>query len=212
MKITIPLPKVINAQKELLNRIKRKIKVIYKFPHIPRIINATLLRKLLNLIIIFFLLFLIILNIWFNYSNKNNQEITLRNKIMEYPFDFRSHEELGKYYLKENLQFSEKEYQLAELFYSKESPVSDQVLGVTSSPWQTWLNIINFKENTFKDINYWKSFNDKYPDYKFGYLKQAYGYFQIGNKEKSMELIMKILDINPIDQNANILLNKLKNG
>jgi tetratricopeptide (TPR) repeat protein len=190
----------------LLKTVKKRI----YFPHIPRIISARTFLRGIKILIVTFIFAILNLNIMANLLKNPDKIETLKSKIMREPFNYSLHESLAQNYLALNSKAAEHEFLLAQSLVGKQNSSSQNVLGESSSPWQTWNNIKNYREDVKSEISYWKEFSKLYPEYSYSYLKQAYYYYELGNKEQTLDLINKVLDKNPNDKNAILLLEKLK--
>ena len=173
-----------------------------KFPQFYRNFTALL---------IFLCLMSIIVNIFHQQFFSIDEEKILRQSIIFDPGNSLLHEKLGQYYLTLNAQVAEQEYALAEEFsYSSRPITSDNVAGIHSSPWQTWLNIISRREKLKEEIKYWELVIKTYPDYFYANLKLAVLYYQIGEKSKSQKYLQTFLQEEPLNSIALSLKEKLK--
>jgi tetratricopeptide (TPR) repeat protein len=197
----------LKSVKKMLSRI-----TAINFPHIPRIIPASLLYLGIKMSIVFILILFILTSLITDFMKHLNNEKKLKIQIMSDPLNYVLHEKLAEEYLKKNSTYSEHEYLLAQAYFSNNISDSNSVLGTRSSPYETWMNIKNFRKDVDNELFYWKKITESFPGYSYGYLKQAYGYFRLGNNEKSLQLLENALQNNPADKNALMLKSKILKG
>lgn len=164
------------------------------------------------------------LNIWMEKAQSNSYENNLEKALLLYPTNSFFHEELGRYYLgKDNLK-AEREYSLAQKYYQPQSSLPEiNILGTQSppesdmleslragSPWQTWLNYIEKKQNLDKEIQYWEKVSQIYPDYIYADMKLATLFAEKRDRQKAKSRLEKILSIDPLNQKASFLLLQIK--
>lgn len=169
-----------------------------KFPHFSRIITAQRIGRWFNLIVLFFLLTIVLINIV--PVDKSDTEERLRNQILKTPFTSSIHEELGSFYLKSNREEAQREFQLAQELYLFTS--SPSVLGVSSQPLDLWNTMITMRENILAQKTKWESIATLYPDYTYAYMKIAEIEKNLGNEEESKRLIEKIRETSPLSMNV----------
>jgi len=182
-----------------------------KFPHINRIINATLWSKQIKIFICLFLITAISVNCIYEVLNNKNDLQHLNYKIMADPYNSHLHEELAQQYLKINETISEKEYFLADELSRKSMAERQNVLGISSSPWQAWLKIKSQKAKIETEIIYWDEVKSSLPDYQYAYLKLAYDYFLLNDYDKSRNYLNQAVQRNPVDENT-LNLTKILNS
>lgn len=151
------------------------------------------------------------LNIWVEKGEPNSYENSLEKTLLLYPTNSFFHEKLGQFYLgKDNLK-AEREYSLAQKYYQPQQSLPEvNVLGTQSSPWQTWLNYLEKKQNLDKEIQYWEKVSQIYPDYIYAEMKLAALYAQKNDRDKAKGHLEKILSVDPLNQKASFLLLQLK--
>jgi tetratricopeptide (TPR) repeat protein len=211
MKGNNPLKQYIIPSLKSVKKILSRITVI-NFPHIPRIIPASLFYKGIKMSTVFILILFILTSLITDFVKHLSNEKKIQIQIMSDPLNYVLHEKLAEEYLKKNSASSEHEYLLAQAYFSNNSSGSNSVLGAKSSPYETWLNIKNFRKDIDNELFYWKKITESFPSYSYGYLKQAYGYFRLGNNEKSLQLLENALQNNPADKNALMLKSKILKG
>lgn len=174
-----------------------------QFPQINRRITASV-----GLIVI---LIYLGLNLYPEITISKTYEKNLQTALLKNPTNSFFHEKLGQYYLeKDNIQ-AEREYKLAQKYYQSQITFSNtNVLGSQSSPWQTWLNYIEKKQNLDREIQYWEKVSQIYPQYFYADLKLASLFWEKGEKEKAKSRLEKILLIDPANQTVSKILLKIK--
>ncbi len=131
------------------------------------------------------------------------QEKKLQQQVLQNPTISSSHEKLGQYYLGINEKVAEREYKLAQEYYHQpEISGGTSVLGESSSPWQTWTNLIAKKKSRDNEQSYWEKIIEVYPDYIYAYLKLAVLHFQKGEADKANSFLSNIIQADPTNQTA----------
>ena len=136
------LQRKLDTLKQLLKtKIKSPVSFTRKFPHINRKITASFKTLKLGYFGLIILLFIIGINL-FSGSLPRSSEQILQNEVLKNPFRGMSHQKLAEFYLGKNLVAAEKEYYLASEAFQRQNTVNDKYLGIESSPWETYLNLL----------------------------------------------------------------------
>jgi tetratricopeptide (TPR) repeat protein len=192
-----------------------KIRLKLKFPHINRIIDAAVPKTLRKPFLFSLLFALLWLNISQSRIRKQDEEQIIKREIMQNPTLSLFHEKLAQYYTGVDAKEAEKEYRLAdELYLHPLLPITNnQILGIRSdvysSPWHTWQNLLNLRMKLEDEEKFWQELHRQFPEYQYANLKIAILNWQLGNKERSVALLDKILQESPENKTAADLLEKI---
>jgi Flp pilus assembly protein TadD len=173
----------------------------FYFPHFYRRIAAALC--LLGLVIV-------ILNIFHSQIFGVNEERQLNLDILSSPGDSSLHEKLAQYYLTRNGEEARKEFALAQDLYQDINTAQSNIAGAKSSPWQTWLSLISFREKISGEIKYWEAVRARLPDYQYANLKLITLYYQLGDKDKTRQYLQSVLEEDSTNPTVLDLGEKLK--
>lgn len=184
-----------------LSKTNFPILYIPQFPHFPRIFSAGNILRILKYLGVLFISLFILVNLLYDLTFYKDPEKKLRQEILRYPFVIDNHEQLGLFYLKKNLSAARQEYYLAQDLYDP-APSSNQVLGVSTSPLQKWLDIASQSEKIKNEIVLWEKTKDKYPEYLYAYLELADLHFILGENHLSKESLADLLKKSPTDKTA----------
>lgn len=157
-----------------------------QFPHYHRKFTAYILTQPLNIMLLLIITLLIILNLFHTVFFGFNEEKRLKKNIVLFPFVSGFHEELGAFYLGFNLLEAGNEYLLANNLYKDEGTPEDaiaQVLGIASSPFQTWLKLISYNQTVTEDLNNWQKIEAVFPNYSYSHLKKAFLFDLLANAD-----------------------------
>lgn len=185
----------------LKTKIKSPVSLSGKFPHINRKITASFKTLKLGYFGLIIFLFIIGINL-FSDSLLKSPEQMLQNDILKNPFRSMSHQKLAEFYLDKNLDAAEKEYYLASETFQRQNSVNDKYLGIESSPWETYLNLLKNRSFLEEDLSLWEKTKTTLPDYEYAYLKLSDLYLRLGEKDKAGQILSEVLKINPGYQEA----------
>ncbi len=196
------LQRELDVLKQLLKtKIKSPVSLSGKFPHINRKITASLKTLKLGYFCFFIFLFIIGLNLLSDSLPRSHQQI-LQNEVLKYPFRSMPHQKLAEFYLDKNLDAAEKEYYLASESFQRQNSVNDKYLGIESSPWETYLNLLKNRSLLEEDLSLWENIKTTLPDYEYAYLKLSNLHLRLGEKDKAGQILSEVLKINPGYQEA----------
>ncbi len=164
-------------------------KLASKFPHIYRVLTATLLLTFLAVNF---------------YSRLPTGFLNLEGAklvVMLNPNDISSHLLLTQAYLEQgDMEAVKRELTLAENLNSQPKIYNSQlssVLGTSLSPLKIWQKIQNEPQRIKEEIVFWeKTVADK-PNYRDAYLQLAILNYQIYENQKAKEYLNKALEIDP---------------
>lgn len=188
-------------QQLLKTKIKSPVSLAGKFPHINRKITAPLKTLKFGYFCIFIFLFIIGINLLSDSLPRSREQI-LQNEVLKHPFESTPHQKLAEFYLDKNQEQGEKEYYLASEMFQRQNSVNDKYLGIESSPWETYLNLLKNRSLLEEDLSLWEKIKTALPDYEYAYLKLSDLYLRLGEKEKSLQILSEVLKINPGFQEA----------
>ncbi|MBI3954915.1 hypothetical protein HY338_00595 [Candidatus Gottesmanbacteria bacterium] len=205
------LKQKLNTLKHFLKtKIKSFVSLTRKFPHINRKITAffkTLKFGYFGLIIF---LFMIGLNLLSD-TLPRSKEQKLQYDILKNPYLSTPHQKLAEFYLDKNQAGAEKEYYLATEMFQRQNSLNDKYLGIESSPWETYLNLLKNKSLVEENQILWEKIKNTFPDYEYAYLKLSSLYTKLGKKEKAYQILAEALKINPGNMEARSLQKKAGN-
>ncbi|KKR34092.1 MAG: hypothetical protein UT63_C0006G0010 [Candidatus Gottesmanbacteria bacterium GW2011_GWC2_39_8] len=197
------MKRVISVLKNLKANLRFPKLKFQQFPHISRSIPANLILRKTKRISFWFLSFLIVLNIIYY---QQSEFIQLREDVFRGE-SLKTHLNLASYYLSLNDQANTKrEFILADSFFMPNKKSGKNVLGIESSPIQTWNNIVNARKINKEEIAKWVEITDKFPNYKTGFLNLAILNLKVGNKEEAKKYMFNLEELDP----GNQILNDLK--
>jgi tetratricopeptide (TPR) repeat protein len=179
------------------------------FPHFFRNITA-LFSSVWKYFFIALLLSLIVINLLHSRIFGFTKENELKIQIMAFPSESIYHERLAHYYLSVNHQASEREFALAEELLPESTYLSENILGLQSSPWQYWLKLQKEKERLRQETTYWQNIASKFPDYRYALVKLAVLHHSLGEKEESDKYLQMLLKNDPANELVLSLKDKLR--
>lgn len=182
----------------------------FQFPHFTRKINAVSWVFPLRTLTVILLVTIIILNLCHNLLFETNLEKELQQQIISNPANYLLHEKLGQTYLSINAEAAKKEYELAQELYQQNQLSNSNVLGLQSSPWQNWQNMISIQEKLKQEVALWRGINATFPDYRYALLKLAALKYQLGEKEESEKYLEILLRQNPKNETVLLLKQKIR--
>lgn len=191
------------------NKLKERLGIIWKLPHINRKFTAPFYHCLL-IVCFIFLLTIIGANLLYDQFYPSNEEKKLRLAVMNDPANYLLHEKLGQYYLNINENEAEKEYLLAEEFYREYSSNTPHVLGSQSTPWQTWTNITMQKNRLEEEVRFWESVHQDFSNYIYAPIRLASLHQKLGNIKKAQEYLEEVLKESPTNEFALKLKGQLR--
>ncbi len=126
-------------------------------------------------------------------------EKKLRRQILLWPYQESVHRNLANYYLFFNAQAAKNEYLLAQdlYFFSLSASNHPNLLGMQSSPWQSWLEIENQRQRLESQLYKWQVVLAGFPDFQYAKLQLANLYYQLGDKDKALEILTTLCEENP---------------
>lgn len=179
----------------------RKLKDKIKFPHISFRIPSWA-AGILEKIVIFTMAVALLLNITSDYLPED-KERALIGQIFANPTSVDLRLELGKFYLLAGKTiWAEDEFKQAQQLFEKEENTTTH----QSSPVALWQTLKNRKENITRQIKYWEKVEKTLPHYTFAQLMLAQLYFNLGNKDKTVSLVEKVLKTQPTNKLAKDIL------
>lgn len=181
-----------------------------KFPHFKRKFNATPLILVLKYSLWTFIYVCVLTNLLTSQLFEADEEKSLRLSILKNPKQASLHEKLGQYYLSRNKKEAQKEYELAQNYYTLLEPQTNNVLGAQISPREKWSKITSKREKLEQEEKYWQSVQQKLPDYIYATLKFTTLNYQLGNKEKAKEYLESALKQDPGNQMVLEITERLK--
>ncbi len=193
--------------KQKLDTLKPLISLVRKFPHINRKITASFKTLKLGYFGLIIFLFMIGLNL-LSETLPQTSEQKLQYDILKNPYLSTPHQKLAEFYLNKNQAGAEKEYFLATEMFRRRNSVNDKYLGIESSPWETYLNLLKNKSLVEENQRLWEKIKNALPDYEYAYLKLSSLYTNLGEKEKADQILREALKINPGNMEARSLQKK----
>ena len=172
-----------------------------KFPHISRRISAPLLFYLL----LSFFLF----NLFSDQFSPKNLEKNLRLMILRQPENSQLHEKLAEYYLSTNWEEAQKEYLLASSLYEEELTENSRILGVESSPLDTWNNLLTQRNKVKAEIGYWEKVAKQISDYQYTFLMLSSLYLSLGEKEEAFSYLDKVIKDPPSNSEYKLAIKQI---
>lgn len=181
-----------------------------KFPHISLIKPARCFLRFLKIFGFAFVAMFILINLLTDINLSNNEEKKLRQKILQNPFHSSPHKSYARFLLGVSVSAAKNEFALAQDLYDPAKLTENKVLGLSVSPWETWLEIENQNEKIIEEIDYWRQIKNKYPEYLYADLKLVTLNYQIGYKDLARNYLKDLLIKNPTDKNVLDLEKKLE--
>ncbi len=162
-------------------------KLASKFPHIYRVLTATLLLAFLAVNF---------------YSRLPAGFLNLEGAkliVMLNPHDISSHLLLTQAYLEQgDMEAVERELTLAQgLTANSLSVTTSSVLGTSLSPLKIWQKIQNEPQRIKEEIVYWQKIVAERPSYRDAYLQLAILNYQIYENQKAKDYLNKALELDP---------------
>lgn len=179
--------------RKTLSRIP-KLKI--HLPHINRKFTAGFLGKLLKYGLLSGLTALIIVNLGYRLVSQN-PEAQYQLEILKNPFRSEVHERLANWYFDRNQSLSQREFKLADEYFTVTQQKDNQVLGIDTSPLARWNKLVNSQQQITTDIVFWEKIKKIYPDYLFADINLSKLYYQKQDFAKSRTILDKLIEENP---------------
>lgn len=167
------------------------------FPQINRRITASVSYLFWGL-----LLMTTLLNYHAQLFPENEQLIKLKLQTLQKPVDYIGFLNLGLYLDKYGLtKEALTNFQIAQTLYNlygNRRLNHTQVLGEQISPFSVYQKLLNQRQKTDQEVNYWNQVIGEKPQYRDAYLQLGVSYYRMGMLEKSKESFSKAFRIDPL--------------
>jgi len=172
------------------------------FPHISLGKNAEVLKKwgaqvflyfnlLLKLTFLFFIFYFLFLNLHSSLFPENEKLDQALKRVLNYPFQSKSHELLAKIYLESShLKAAQKELSLAKELSSPDlinlKELEEVVEKAKKEP-----------EKIRQEISFWEEIIKEKPDYRDAYFQLAVLNYKIGNHQQAKKWLKEVFNLDP---------------
>ncbi len=164
-----------------------------QFPQINRKLTAAIFLLLLSLTSF--------LNLLQSRLFETSEGEKLNQAVLQNPRLSRLHQNLGQYYLGSDREAAQREYELAQEYYTSES---------TPNPRQTWQKIEDKIRNLSQEDKYWEKVKEVYPYYLYAKLNLVIINLEKGETNKAKSYLTEVITQDPTNETAVKIWEQLK--
>lgn len=161
------------------------------FPHISLKKTAGVLNRPLKLCFLLFVVCFLFLNLHAYFFPENEKLDQALKRVLNYPFQSKSHELLAKIYLEMGqVKMAQKELSLAKKMSSPDLISIEELEDVLEKTKKE-------PETIRQEISFWEKVVQEKPDYRDAYFQLAVLNYKIGNHQQAEKWLNKVFELDP---------------